>query len=124
MRNSNQSRINLHDKLALFSDQWNPKIIAELNGQHVKLAKIKGEFVWHRHENEDELFLVLAGSIDIEFRGSKIRLTEGEMCVVPRGIEHRPVAVEEAHLLLFEPITTVNTGEIQDEMTVEKSIWI
>jgi mannose-6-phosphate isomerase-like protein (cupin superfamily) len=118
------TRINLNDKLALFSDQWNPKIIAELNGQHVKLAKLKGRFVWHRHESEDELFLVIAGSVEIEFRDKTIRLTEGEMLVVPKGVEHRPNADEEAHVLLFEPVTTLNTGDATGDRTVRNLTWI
>ena len=120
----NPSRINLTDKLGLFSDQWSPKIIAELNGQQVKLAKLSGKFVWRRHENEDELFLVLAGSLDMEFRDRTVRLTKGEMLVVPRGVEHRPNAKEEAHVLLFEPATTINTGDIIDARTVDNPSWI
>jgi len=121
---SNNSSINLNDKLALFSDQWSPKIIAELNGQHVKLAKLEGQFVWHSHQNEDELFLVLSGSIDIEFRDRTVRLNEGEMLVVPRGVEHRPNAEEEAHVLLFEPVTTLHTGDVKSDRTVEDLAWI
>lgn len=115
---SDISKHNLADKLALFSEQWTPKIIGELNGQHVKLAKIEGEFVWHAHEHEDELFYVLHGEMNIEFRDKTIHLKTGEMCIVPRGVEHRPVAKKEAHILLFEPVTTVNTGNADDERTL------
>lgn len=124
-------RINLTEKLALFSTHWDPKIIAELNGQHVKLAKFQGEFVWHSHAHEDELFFVVRGALKMEFRdrpeGSASRvveLREGEMIVVPRGVEHRPVADEEVSVLLFEPATTVNTGTAGGERTVAAPAWI
>lgn len=110
-------KVNLREKLALFSTHWDPKIIAELNGQHVKLVKFAGPFTWHRHENEDELFLVVAGAFDMEFRDRTVRLSEGEMIVVPRGVEHRPVAEKEAHVLLFEPATTLNTGDAGGALT-------
>ena len=111
-------KINLAEKLALFQEHWNPKIIGELNGQHVKLVKLKGEFVWHHHDNEDELFLVLQGTLRMEFPDRVIDLAPGELLIVPRGVEHRPVAREEVHLMLFEPATTVNTGNISNERTV------
>jgi len=104
------NRINLAEKLATFADHWNPRIIGELNGQHVKLAKFQGAFIWHSHEHEDELFLVLDGSFRMEFRDRHVDLTAGEMLIVPRGVEHRPVAEREVHVLLFEPAGTVNTG--------------
>lgn len=118
------NRINLAEKLALFSSHWDPKIIAELNGQHVKLAKIQGEFVWHHHEHEDELFLVLRGSFDMHYRDRVVTLREGEMVVVPRGVEHRPVAAHECSILLFEPASTVNTGNAGGDLTREKLGWI
>jgi len=113
------NKINLADKLAQFDDYWSPKIVGELNGQHVKLAKIKGEFVWHHHEHEDELFLVLGGRLRLEFRDRHVVLEQGECCIVPRGVEHRPVAEEETHLLMFEPAGTLNTGNVRNERTVD-----
>lgn len=113
-------KVNLNEKLSLFTDHWNPRIIGELNGQHVKLAKLKGEFVWHSHAEEDELFLVLKGELTIEFRERKVVLRENEFLIVPKGIEHRPVAKEEVSVMLFEPATTVNTGDQAGEMTREK----
>lgn len=117
-------RINLAEKLALFATHWDPKIIAELNGQHVKLVKIRGEFVWHHHEHEDELFLVLRGSFRMEYRDRTVELREGDMVVVPRGVEHRPVAEQECSILLFEPAGTVNTGNAGGGLTREKLGWI
>jgi mannose-6-phosphate isomerase-like protein (cupin superfamily) len=116
--------ITLADKLARFSDHWSPKIIAELNGQHVKLVKFRGEFVWHSHANEDELFHVLRGSFDMEFRDRTVTLNAGDILVVPRGVEHRPVAREEVSVLLFEPAATVNTGNAGGERTVARPDWI
>lgn len=110
-------KINLREKLAGFSDHWNPRIVAELNGQHVKLVKFVGPFVWHHHENEDELFLVVKGRFRMELRDKDIWLEEGDFLVVPRGVEHRPVAEEEVHVLLFEPATTLNTGNVRNEVT-------
>lgn len=110
-------KINLREKLAGFSDHWNPRIVAELNGQHVKLVKFVGPFVWHHHENEDELFLVVKGRFRMELRDRDVWLEEGDFLVVPRGVEHRPVAEEEVHVLLFEPASTVNTGNVKDERT-------
>jgi mannose-6-phosphate isomerase-like protein (cupin superfamily) len=112
-------RISLAEKLAKFSDRWSPKLVGELNGQHVKLVKVQGEFVWHRHEREDELFLVLRGELAIHFRDRVVRLREGELCIVPRGVEHKPVAEQEAALLLLEPASTLNTGDLRNERTVE-----
>ncbi|MGE0770798.1 MAG: cupin domain-containing protein [Cyclobacteriaceae bacterium] len=111
------SKINIAEKLSLFNDHWNPRIIGALNGQHVKLAKVKGEFVWHHHEHEDELFYVLKGELRMEFRDRTEVLRAGEMIIVPRGTEHRPVAEQEVHLLLFEPATTLNTGNVVDAKT-------
>ena len=111
-------KVNLAEKLALFNSHWDPKIVGELNGQHVKLVKFQGAFVWHRHEQEDELFLVVKGRFDMEFRDRRVTLTEGEFIIVPRGIEHRPVAAQEVHVLLFEPVSTLNTGNVQSAFTV------
>jgi mannose-6-phosphate isomerase-like protein (cupin superfamily) len=115
----NYDAINLAEKLGRIRDYWNPRIIGDLNGQHVKLARVKGEFVWHFHENEDELFLVLEGTLRLEFRDGEVTLGPGEMWIVPRGVEHRPIAEEEVHLLLFEPASTLNTGNVKNENTVE-----
>lgn len=112
--------ISLDEKLAAIDDHWNPRIVAELNGQHVKLAKVRGEFVWHSHAGADELFLVLHGRLRLDLRDGNVVLGPGEIAVVPRGVEHRPVAEEETHLLLFEPAGTVNTGELRNERTVER----
>jgi len=111
-------KVDLGAKLRLFSDHWSPKVVAELNGQQVKLVKFQGEFVWHRHENEDELFLVLAGRLRMEFRDRHVWLEEGQLIVVPRGVEHRPCAESEVHVLLFEPASTLNTGDASDPRTV------
>ncbi|MBA3712507.1 MAG: cupin domain-containing protein [Pyrinomonadaceae bacterium] len=110
-------KVNLMEKLALFDEHWAPKIVGELNGQHVKLVKFLGEFVWHYHDLEDELFLVVKGRFRMEFRDRDVWIEEGEFLIVPRGIEHRPVADEEAHVLLFEPISTLNTGNARGERT-------
>lgn len=112
-------KVNLEEKLALFSEHWSPKIVAELNGQHVKLAKLLGEFVWHRHADEDELFLVLLGSLAIHLRDRVVHLEPGELFVVPRGVEHKPVAEREAQVLLLEPASTLNTGDVRNERTVD-----
>ena len=112
-------KVNLAEKLATFSERWQPRIVGELNGQHVKISKILGDFVWHHHETEDELFLVVKGSITIRLRDRDVKLNEGEFFIVPRGVEHCPVAKEEAHILLFEPAGTLNTGNLQNERTYE-----
>lgn len=113
-------KINLAKKLARFSECWSPRIVGELNGQHVKIAKLKGEFIWHHHEEEDEFFLVIKGKMIIHLRDRTVELSEGEFFVVPRGIEHKPAAEDEAHILLFEPISTLNTGNIRSERTVDR----
>lgn len=113
-------KINVPEKLALFHDHWNPRVVGELNGQHVKLVKFSGEFVWHKHDEEDELFYVLRGGFRMEFRDRTVELREGEFLIVPRGVEHRPVADEEVSVMLFEPATTLNTGDTQGELTREK----
>ena len=110
-------KVNLEAKFATFSEPWQPRIVGELNGQHVKIVRLLGEFVWHHHENEDELFLVLSGRLKIEFRDRVVELAEGELCIVPRGVEHRPVAAEEVKVLLFEPASTLNTGNVENERT-------
>jgi mannose-6-phosphate isomerase-like protein (cupin superfamily) len=112
-------KVNIAEKLSLFQDHWNPRIAGELNGQQVKLVKFRGEFVWHRHENEDELFYVIKGEFDMEFRDKTIRLQENEFLIVPRGVEHRPVAQEEVCVMLFEPASTVNTGNSKGKLTRE-----
>ena len=110
-------KVNLAEKFGLFDEVYVPKIVGELNGQHVKLVKFHGPYVWHDHETEDELFLVVKGSITIEFRDSSVEVNEGEFMIVPKGIEHRPVAYLEAWVLLFEPESTLNTGEVEHEYT-------
>ncbi len=117
-------KVSLTEKFALFSDHWNPRIVGELNGQLVKLAKLRGEFVWHQHEGEDELFLVVKGALTIRLRDRDIKLGEGEFFIVPRGVEHQPIANEEVHVLLFEPESTVNTGNVESDRTVEDLQWI
>jgi mannose-6-phosphate isomerase-like protein (cupin superfamily) len=110
-------KVNIDEKLRLFTDYWNPRIIGELNGQYVKAVKVNGEFVWHHHDSEDEMFLVIKGTLIMEFRNKTVSLNEGEFIIVPRGVEHRPVAKEEVHILLIEPATTLNTGNIENEKT-------
>ncbi len=111
--------INLKDKLQCFTEVWVPKIVGELNGQYVKVVKFQDEYVWHTHEHEDELFLVLDGHVDIQLRDRVVPLEEGEFCIVPRGVEHRPVAHGQASVLLFEPVTVRNTGDVQHAHTIE-----
>lgn len=118
------NKVNVQEKFSLFSEHWSPKIVAELNGQQVKLAKLKGDFIWHKHDDEDELFYVVKGELKIEFRNEVVVLSEGEMLVVPRGVEHRPVANEEAWVMLFEPAGTLNTGNVVDEKTKESLEYI
>jgi mannose-6-phosphate isomerase-like protein (cupin superfamily) len=122
--NQTPGKIRLAEKLSLFDDCWRPRIVGEVNDQYVKVVKLKGEFVWHRHEGEDELFLVLKGELTIRFRDGDVQLGEGEMLVVPCGVEHLPIATEEAHVLLVEPKSTVNTGSVKNERTVERLDWI
>lgn len=111
-------KVNLNEKLSTVKDYWSPKIIGELNNQHVKIVKLKGSFIWHHHENEDELFLVLKGILKIHLKDKTVQLNEGEFFIVPKGVEHKPVADEEVHLLLFEPAATLNTGNVKNERTV------
>ena len=110
--------IDLADKLSQFDEYWSPRVIGEVNDSYVKLAKLNGEFVWHSHEQEDELFLVVKGRLTIRFRDGDVHLEEGQMVIVPRGVEHQPVADSEAHVLIVEPGSTVNTGNVVDERTV------
>ncbi len=110
-------KVNIAQKLSLFSEYWSPKIVGELNGQQVKLAKLKGEFVWHKHDNEDEMFLVVDGVLTMEFRDKTVEINKNEFIIVPKGTEHRPVAHEEVSLMLFEPAATLNTGDTESELT-------
>lgn len=119
MDRSEVDKVNLAEKLGCFSEHWSPKVVGELNGQQVKLVKVQGEFVWHHHEVEDELFLVLRGALAIHLRDRVVRLEEGEFLIVPKGVEHKPVAEDEAHLLVLEPASTLNTGNVRDERTVD-----
>ena len=121
-------KLNITEKLSLFSDYYNPRIIGELNGQHVKLVKFQGPFSWHHHEHEDEMFLVVKGRFRMDFQEDgqerAVWLEEGEMIIVPRGVQHRPVAEAEVHVLLFEPVSTLNTGNVENEMTRQNLDWI
>ena len=112
--------INLQSKFDMVHDYWKPRIIAELNGQQVKLSKVKGVFVWHDHANEDELFFIIKGTLFMEFRSHTVEVKEGEMILVPKGVEHRPVAREEVWMLLFEPASTKHTGDVQSSLTVDQ----
>jgi mannose-6-phosphate isomerase-like protein (cupin superfamily) len=113
------SVINIKEKFSLFSEHWTPKKIGELNGQQILLAKIKGEFIWHAHEHEDELFMIIKGSLILEFRDKKVELNEGEIYIIPKGVEHKPIAKEEVHVLLFEPLDIKHTGNVMADVTVE-----
>jgi mannose-6-phosphate isomerase-like protein (cupin superfamily) len=117
-------KINLKDKLSMFSDHWSPKIITEMNDYQIKLVKIKGEFVWHNHEDTDELFFVIKGKMNIEFKDKTIELNEGEMYVVPKGVEHKPYAENECEVMLVEPRGVVNTGNTKGELTASNDVWI
>lgn len=112
-------KVNVSDKLSLFSDHWNPRIVGELNGQHIKLVKLLGEFVWHKHDHEDEMFFVLSGVLNMEFRDKVEVIKSNEFIIVPKGVEHRPVAESEVEIMLFEPNTTLNTGDTTGELTRE-----
>lgn len=121
----NYSPINFHEKLSNFTEHWSPKIIAQLNDYHFKLVKVQGEFVWHDHPATDEVFVVIKGRLEIHFRDGKVSLNQGEMFVVPAGVEHKPVAEQECHILLVEPAGLVNTGSAADsEMTAPNDVWI
>ena len=117
-------KVNLQDKFGMIREYWSPKIAGQLNGQYVKLAKFKGEFVWHQHAQEDELFLVTKGTLIIQLRNGDVTLGEGEFFIVPAGVEHRPVATEEVHALILEPVSTLNTGNITDVRTLQELEWI
>jgi len=117
-------KVNLSEKFALFQQYWSPKIAGELNDSYIKLAKLKGEFVWHQHENEDELFLVVKGHLLIKLRDRDIHLKEGAFVIIPKGVEHQPIAEEEVHVLLLEPKSTLNTGNVQNERTVTNLDWV
>ena len=111
--------INIQEKLHLFTDQWSPKRIGKLNGQQILLAKIQGEFVFHKHDNEDELFMVIQGQLKLELKDQTVTVNSGEFYIVPKGVEHKPIAKEETHLLLFEPLSTKHTGDVMADITVE-----
>jgi mannose-6-phosphate isomerase-like protein (cupin superfamily) len=113
-------KVNIREKLALFSDHWNPRVVGELNGQHVKLVKFQGEFVWHDHADEDEMFLVVHGSFRMDFRDRSVALNEGDFIIVPRGVQHRPAAEQEVEVMLFEPAQIKHTGDVESEMTVHE----
>ena len=113
-------KVSIAQKFAAFSDHWQPKIAGELNGQQIKLVKLKGEFVWHHHDHEDELFMVVKGTLRMRFRNREVNVREGEFIIVPRGVEHCPAADEECHVLLLEPAGTLNTGNLRNERTIEK----
>lgn len=120
----NTTPINIQQKFRLFSDQWSPKIIAKMNDVHVKLARIEGDFIWHRHSNTDEVFLVIEGELRIDFRDRSVTLHEGELIVVPKDVEHKPFAAKECKILLIEPAGTVNTGDTGSDRTAEDNVWI
>jgi len=120
----NYQPINFQEKLTIFSEQWSPRIVAQMNDYHFKIVKIEGEFVWHDHPETDEVFIILKGQLEIQFRDGKVILKEGEMFVVPKGLEHKPVAQQECHILLVEPAGTVNTGDVVNERTAANDVWI
>lgn len=120
----NTKKVNIAEKLSLFKDHWNPRIAGELNGQQVKLVKFSGEFVWHKHDNDDEMFYAIDGEFRIEFRDNSVELKKDEFIIIPRGVEHRPVADKEVSVMLFEPATVINTGDNPGEMTRQDLEWI
>ena len=117
-------KINLKEKLALFSDYWSPRVIAEMNDYQFKLVKIKGEFVWHHHEDTDETFIVINGTMNIEFKDQTISLSKGEMFVVQKGVEHRPYAENECELMIIEPKGVINTGDLDSKLTAQNDVWV
>ena len=117
-------KINIQEKLAKFSDHWSPKVVAEMNDYQFKLVKIQGDFVWHNHADTDEVFIVLEGSMSIEFEDETVELSEGEMYVVPRGVNHKPYAEEECKVMLVEPRGVVNTGEAEGDLTASNDVWV
>ena len=116
--------INFQEKLAKFTDHWSPKIIAQMNDYHFKLVKFRGDFIWHNHDDTDEVFIVLNGEMSIEFRDGRVKLKKGELFVVPKGAEHKPSAEKECEIMLVEPVGTINTGDLGDDLTAEDNIWI
>jgi mannose-6-phosphate isomerase-like protein (cupin superfamily) len=118
------SSVNFQEKFAMFSDQWSPRIIAQMNDYHFKLARLQGDFVWHRHADTDETFIVLEGAMSIAFREGQVDLRAGEMLVVPKGVEHKPFARQECQVLLIEPAGTVNTGDAGGDLTIQDDVWI
>jgi mannose-6-phosphate isomerase-like protein (cupin superfamily) len=116
--------INFQQKFAKFSDHWSPKIIAQMNDYHFKLVKFQGDFIWHNHDDTDEVFIVLAGEMSIEFRDGKVELRQGELFVVPKGVEHRPYAEKECEIMLVEPAGTINTGDTGGDLTAQDNVWI
>jgi mannose-6-phosphate isomerase-like protein (cupin superfamily) len=116
--------INFNEKFSKFDKHWSPKVIAEMNDYQFKLVKVKGEFIWHNHQDTDEVFIVIDGSLDIEFKDGKVTLKSGEMFVVPKGVEHKPLASAECRIMLIEPKGVVNTGDIKNELTAEQDAWI
>lgn len=120
----NYQPVSFKDKYAKFSEHWSPKIVARMNDYHFKIAKIQGEFIWHDHPATDEVFVVLKGQLQLQFRDGSVTLNEGEMFVVPKGLEHKPVAEHECHILMVEPAGTVNTGDVVNERTVANDVWI
>jgi mannose-6-phosphate isomerase-like protein (cupin superfamily) len=115
----NIDKVSINEKLSTFNEYWNPHIIGDLNGQYIKVVKFKGEFTWHHHKNEDEMFMVIKGEFEMEMRDKKVKVQEGEFIIIPKGIEHKPFAEKETHVLLFEPVTTLNTGNVKNEFTKE-----
>lgn len=115
----NIKKVNLAEKFSLFQDAWNPRIAGELNGQHIKLAKFKDDFIWHKHDHEDEMFLVISGEMKMELHDKTVYVKPGEFIIIPKGVEHKPSAEQEAHVLLFEPASVVNTGDVKNEWTRE-----
>jgi mannose-6-phosphate isomerase-like protein (cupin superfamily) len=120
----NLTAINFQEKLSKFSEHWSPRIIAQMNDYHFKIVKVQGEFLWHDHAETDEVFIVLQGRLEIQFRDGSVQLNEGEMFVVPKGVEHKPVAEEECHILLVEPVGTINTGDLVNERTAANDVWL
>ncbi len=112
-------KVNINQTLSQFAEYWSPRVVGELNGQHVKLAKLKGEFTWHHHDDQDEMFLVIRGALTLRFRDRDVLLNEGEFLVIPRGVEHLPLAQDEVHVMLFEPAGTLNTGNVRNEFTLD-----
>ena len=121
---NNCNPINFIEKLSLFSETWFPKVIAEMNDYQFKLAKLKGEFVWHKHDDTDEAFIIIKGDLKILFRDGQVNLTAGEMFIVPKGIEHKPMAENECHVLLIEPKGVKNTGDVKSELTADSDVWV